>query len=130
MKLEVYDSDVKEIAGVDISSVPRGTRMVMPPESLENEPGVLIDRYRRWDCTGIEVALRLWWLVVGFGIAPSIRLICRCYGKRRGVTPGTCKMCGYDLRATPDRCPECGTAIEEWRGEARHALALDRARDA
>jgi hypothetical protein len=47
-----------------------------------------------------------WLLILIFAIAPGIWLFKRI--RRSRIKPGHCAKCGYDLRATPYRCPECG----------------------
>jgi hypothetical protein len=48
-----------------------------------------------------------WWAVaLLFATSPALAVWRRW--RSRAAHPGLCPACGYDLRATPDRCPECG----------------------
>jgi hypothetical protein len=42
--------------------------------------------------------------------APSVFLILRARRRYRRFANNLCLTCGYDLRHSPERCPECGTA--------------------
>jgi hypothetical protein len=58
---------------------------------------------------GFEVwAAPFWVIVMLFAILPVFLALRKLRASRRYVC-GLCASCGYDLRATPDRCPECGT---------------------
>jgi hypothetical protein len=63
-----------------------------------------------------DAATPHWSLVASAMILPFVWIIRRRRGQR--YAPGQCHSCGYDLRATPDRCPECGTVLQAAKGSA------------
>lgn len=63
----------------------------------------LPDQYR-----GRYLSIRFpsWMLALLAGVMPGFWIVRR---RRTPIAEGLCRSCGYDLRATPERCPECGT---------------------
>jgi hypothetical protein len=53
-----------------------------------------------------------WALVMLLAFLPSWGLI-RHAGHGKSRVAGICPQCGYDLGATPDRCPECGAVSDK-----------------
>jgi len=73
-------------------------------------PGLIVNWQTRpdeWYTRGIAIHWTLLIAITGpWPIITAIR-------KRRRPIAGLCTNCGYDLRATPDRCPECGLVPEQ-----------------
>lgn len=122
-----------------VSITPRGwTRVAMPVDTSDGRSMMMIDdrwfHYQVGTVTLQQPAWRMTWrgdhkefstgpgyrlvqhdlpmpyllLAILCGAMPTAGLV-RAFSRRRRVRNGRCRRCGYDLRATRGRCPECGT---------------------
>jgi hypothetical protein len=125
----IYEPNVAEAFPVNDD----GIRMPVPPARVEvhaatcDSRGVFCEPsgfgLARWDTTPEDSGLFLyssarlfrgvmapaWVVVLGASVLPLNWLRIRFQHHRRRLRC-LCIVCGYDLRASPDRCPECGTA--------------------
>jgi hypothetical protein len=94
---------------VDTSRLPRGGR-----SSEWLLPGFW---YRRYEADGRYTgfgSVKHWLLAAFTAPLPATWLLLTWRRRRRDrLARGGCPSCGYDLRATPGRCPECGAVPAE-----------------
>lgn len=87
-------------------------------EFCEHHVGAVDWTWTSWNTmSGVVVSRREfaapYWLGILVLAAPAIVYVMHTrvgsLVKRGRLKQGLCTTCGYDLRATPERCPECGT---------------------
>jgi hypothetical protein len=95
--------------GSSYASIRALSGQLIVTQSVENQ--IMVDyhlRSMRWWNHTLRFLTRS--AVVAALLAIFATLLHR-WQRRAQRLPGHCRSCGYDLRATPDRCPECGGPV-------------------
>jgi hypothetical protein len=61
----------------------------------------------------VGVGAPIWFVMLPLAILPAVdaRRIVRNHRREKRLRLGLCLRCGYDLRASFGRCPECGASV-------------------
>jgi hypothetical protein len=66
--------------------------------------------FEKYDAPGGGIVTAPIWAIVLVAALLPFASVVSLVRRRRARRKGLCPACGYDLRATRDRCPECGAA--------------------
>lgn len=99
-----HESYMKSIGAKGTLGFWLSARMVSPNAGRSPNPGskAPLPLQPTW-----IISVPYWFLVLLTGFLPALWF----YRWWRRPPAGHCSVCGYDLRASKERCPECGTPI-------------------
>lgn len=98
------------------------TRLVTGLAVYPSRPRYWEVQYRQRSGVATRIGVPFW-LPLMFAIVPPLWWLIQRLRTLRRRHDGLCRECGYDLRASRERCPECGTpiAVSERRGATENA---------
>jgi hypothetical protein len=95
------NGSVRELQGqLIVTQTPWAQRVIV--YTVERERWLM-----RWQAFGVRAVPAV---VLPVALVASMRAF-PWLRRRRARLAGRCESCGYDLRATPQRCPECGALV-------------------